>query len=246
MSDDLSPATNPQSHVSNLDRPTPTPPESTHSSSKVGYLGLGSNRGVRLAHLQAAVDGLAAAEGVVVSGVSPVYATEAHTLDPVETQPPFFNAVVRVDTSLSPEALLALAQRLERAAGRPGASERRRWAPRTLDVDLLVVGDVRRHDDTLDLPHPRLAERRFVLQPLADLAPNLVVPPPFQASVRALLDQCTDTGDLRRTPYVLAAWESLSKPEAEGRTEPSSSLQTRMESPSSRGGDGFGTRSGAG
>lgn len=159
------------------------------------YLGLGSNRGDRRAHLQAAVDGLRGAEPVRVTAVSPVYETEAHTTDPDEEQPPFLNAVVEAEVTCTPEHLLRMARRLERDEGR--AADREKWAPRPLDVDLLVVGKVTCRSEELTLPHPRLAERRFVLQPWADLAPNLEVPPPFDATVRELLAACSDTTAIR-------------------------------------------------
>ena len=160
------------------------------------YLGLGSNLNDRRAHLRAAVEGLHAAGPVRVTACSPVYETEAHTVDPDETQPAFLNAVVEAGIACSAGRLLRLAQQLEREEGR--AADRERWAPRPLDVDLLVVGDIERQSDVLTLPHPRLAERRFVLRPWADLAPNLVVPPPFDATVRNLLERCPDTAPIRR------------------------------------------------
>jgi len=168
------------------------------------YLGLGSNEGDRLAHLQAAVKRLAERAGRVTA-VSAVYETAAHTLDSAGPQPAFLNAVVRLETDRSPEALLRIAQSLERAAGRPGVEERERWSPRPLDVDLLVVGPATRSTETLRLPHPRLGERRFVLRPWADLAPNLEVPPPFESTVATLLERCTDDGAIRRTSHSLPA-----------------------------------------
>jgi 2-amino-4-hydroxy-6-hydroxymethyldihydropteridine diphosphokinase len=131
-----------------------------------------------------------------------VYRTEAHTL-PGDEQPDFLNAVVALATSHSPEDLLLLAQKLERAEGRPPEAERRRWAPRVLDVDLLVVGDVVRDTPALTLPHPRLADRRFVLQPLAEVNPDLHVPAPFDATVQELLDRCPDDADVVRTRLTL-------------------------------------------
>jgi 2-amino-4-hydroxy-6-hydroxymethyldihydropteridine diphosphokinase len=129
------------------------------------YLGIGSNLGDRLGHLQLAVDELAAADGVEVCGVSPVYET-----DPVggPEQPDFLNAVVAVDTTRTPHELLALAQRIEADAARVRTI---RWGPRTLDVDVLLVGDERVDDPDLVVPHPRLHERAFVVVPLADLDP---------------------------------------------------------------------------
>jgi len=132
------------------------------------YLALGSNLGDRLAHLQLAVDGVAGAEGVELIAVSRVYETAPVGGPP---QDAYLNAVVAVDTGLDPHALLALAQRIERAAQRVRDE---RWGPRTLDVDVLLYDDVRLTDPDLTLPHPRLWERGFVLAPLRDVAPTLV------------------------------------------------------------------------
>jgi len=130
------------------------------------YLGIGSNLGDRLAHLQHAVDGVAAARVDVVA-VSAVYETE-----PVggPEQPRYLNAVVVVDTALSARELLGIAQDLERAAERVRAE---RWGPRSLDVDLLLVGDEQVSEPDLEVPHPRMWERGFVMAPLADVAPEL-------------------------------------------------------------------------
>jgi 2-amino-4-hydroxy-6-hydroxymethyldihydropteridine diphosphokinase len=173
----------------------------TDSVMRTAYLGLGSNQGDRPVHLQAAVDGLAAASGLRVTDVSPVYETEAHTWTSGETQPAFLNAVVALEVGCSPERLLETAQTLERAEGRTRTSEQ--WAPRPLDVDLLTVGAVTCDTDRLTLPHPRLAERRFVLRPWADIAPDARVPAPFSASVRDLLDTCTDDAALQRAAATL-------------------------------------------
>lgn len=137
------------------------------------YLGLGSNLGDRAAHLQGAVDGLEAAEGVEVVAVSRVYETEPVGGPP---QGAYLNAVIAVETVRTPRELLALGRQLEVAAGREAdPAERERWGPRELDVDVLLVGDARIDDDDLVVPHPRLAERPFVLAPLADVAPELPV-----------------------------------------------------------------------
>jgi len=126
------------------------------------YLGIGSNLGDRLAHLQFAVDGLAAADGVEVVAVSAVYET-----DPVgPEQPDYLNAVVAVDTTCSPRGLLDVGQRLEAGAHRVRGE---RWGPRTLDVDVLLFGDEQIDEPDLVIPHPRWHERDFVLAPLADL-----------------------------------------------------------------------------
>ncbi len=137
----------------------------------IAYLGLGSNLGDRLGHLQSAVDGLAARAGSVVA-VSAVYETE-----PMggPEQPDYLNAVVAVDTVLDARELLGVAKALEAAAGREPDGER--WGPRPLDVDVLMVGDERVEEPDLIVPHPRIHQRGFVLAPLADVAPGVVVAP---------------------------------------------------------------------
>jgi 2-amino-4-hydroxy-6-hydroxymethyldihydropteridine diphosphokinase len=134
-------------------------------------LALGANLGDRLAALQYAVDGLAATDGVRLVAVSSVYET-----DPVGgpgEQPDYLNAVAVVDTSLRPDELLARAHALEDAAGRVRVV---RWGPRTLDVDVLAVGSETADTESLQLPHPRVAERAFVLVPWADVDPTFDVP----------------------------------------------------------------------
>ncbi len=127
------------------------------------FLGLGSNLGDRLALLRAAVASLPD-----VVAVSPIYET-----DPVggPEQGPYLNLVVELATDRTPRELLGAAQAAEAAAGRVRAE---RWGPRTLDVDVLWVDGVELDEPDLEVPHPRLFERRFVLVPLADLAPDLV------------------------------------------------------------------------
>lgn len=129
-------------------------------------IALGSNLGDRLGHLRAALHGLVAG-GCRVVAVSRVYETA-----PVggPEQGPYLNAVVRVVTDADPVELLALARRLEDASGRVRDV---RWGARTLDVDLLRCDDVVSEDPELILPHPRMAERAFVLVPLADVDPGV-------------------------------------------------------------------------
>ena len=135
------------------------------------FLALGSNIGDRHAHLQAAVEFVDAAHGVTVLAVSPMYET-----DPVggPAQDDFLNAVVELDTSLSPHQLLRVAQDAEAAADRVRVE---RWGPRTLDVDIVLVDGVQMDDPELTIPHPRFHERGFVLAPLHDLAPTLIDAP---------------------------------------------------------------------
>jgi 2-amino-4-hydroxy-6-hydroxymethyldihydropteridine diphosphokinase len=143
------------------------------------YFGIGSNLGDRLAYLQLAVDELATTAGLEVVAVSPVYETA-----PVggPEQPDYLNAVVAVATACSAHELLAIAQRIEAYAERVRTV---RWGPRTLDVDVLLVGDERVDDPDLVVPHPRMAERAFVVVPLADLDPAWRAQiPPDGGSVR--------------------------------------------------------------
>jgi len=131
------------------------------------YLGLGSNLGDRLSNLQCAVDGLGNTAGVSVVEVSAVYETS-----PVggPRQPRYLNAAVAIRTRLPARALLEVAHRLEDAAGRV---REERWGPRTLDVDVLIVGDETVDTPDLVVPHPRMQERGFVLAPMEDLATRI-------------------------------------------------------------------------
>ncbi|MBZ9935318.1 2-amino-4-hydroxy-6-hydroxymethyldihydropteridine diphosphokinase [Mesorhizobium sp. BR1-1-16] len=133
------------------------------------FLGLGSNLGDRHTLLQAAVDALAAADGVMIRAASPIY--ETPPWGPVP-QGPYLNACLAVETSLPARALLDLSLAIEREHGRERAI---RWGPRTLDIDLLAYGDVAIGEPGLVVPHPRMSERAFVLVPLADIAPRLVI-----------------------------------------------------------------------
>jgi 2-amino-4-hydroxy-6-hydroxymethyldihydropteridine diphosphokinase len=137
------------------------------------YLGLGSNLGDRAAHLQFGLDGLAARAGRVVA-ISPVYETQ-----PVggPAQPDYLNAVVAIETECSPRELLGIAKALETEAGREAPDPAKRWGPRPLDIDILMVGNERVDEPDLVVPHPRIHQRAFVLAPLADVAPDLVVAP---------------------------------------------------------------------
>jgi 2-amino-4-hydroxy-6-hydroxymethyldihydropteridine diphosphokinase len=138
---------------------------------RTGYLGLGSNVGDREAHLRAAIAGLEEA-GVVVEAVSSAYETEP--VGEVLDQHDFLNAAVRVRTDLEPEALLDLCKRIEASRGRE--QDAPRHSPRPLDVDLLLLGDVELSTDRLTLPHREATRRRFVLEPLLELDPDLALP----------------------------------------------------------------------
>ncbi|MBT2302932.1 2-amino-4-hydroxy-6-hydroxymethyldihydropteridine diphosphokinase [Variovorax paradoxus] len=133
------------------------------------YVAIGANLGDARAAVRHAMDDLAALPGTRVGARSSLYRSA-----PVDAQgPDFINAVVELETELDPTALLAELQRLESGAGRQRPY---RNAPRTLDLDLLRHGDVVMDTAALTLPHPRMAERAFVLMPLAEIAPELVAP----------------------------------------------------------------------
>ena len=134
--------------------------------SKTVYLSLGSNIGDRERNLRDAV-GLLAEPQLRAVRVSSFYETEP--LD-VHDQPWFLNAVVEAETDLFPKQLLARVQRIEQRLGRRRLKPK---GPRTIDIDILLYGGAVIDADELQVPHPRLAERRFVLEPLAELAPNL-------------------------------------------------------------------------
>jgi 2-amino-4-hydroxy-6-hydroxymethyldihydropteridine diphosphokinase len=135
------------------------------------YVGLGANLGDRERTLRAAVDALPAEEGIEFVSVSTLRETEPVG---VGEQPRFLNGVVELETTLTARELLDRLLAVEQRFGRvriPGEH-----GPRTLDLDLLLYGDEVIDEQGLTVPHPRLHERRFVLEPLAELAPGLVVP----------------------------------------------------------------------
>jgi 2-amino-4-hydroxy-6-hydroxymethyldihydropteridine diphosphokinase len=140
------------------------------------FIGLGSNLGDRRALLRQAIRGFEAGGGDVV-GVSPLYETEP--VGGPDGQGPYLNVVVELATSDNPRALLERCRAAETAAGRVRTV---RWGPRTLDADVLWVEGWQVEDEDLVVPHPRLWERRFVVQPLADLAPDLVTSDQLRSS----------------------------------------------------------------
>lgn len=130
------------------------------------HLALGSNLGDRGANLEAAIHALAAR--VWIDDLSAVYETAPMY---VTDQPAFLNMVVRGRTDLAPADLLRFVKRVEASLGR--AEDGERFGPRPIDVDILLYGDTRVDMPELEIPHPRIAERAFVLRPLADLGPDL-------------------------------------------------------------------------
>ena len=131
----------------------------------VAYVGLGANLGDREATIRAAIAELPGVVGVsTLRDTDPVGVTD---------QPRFLNGVAALETELRPQELLDLLLTVERRLGR---ERRERWGPRTIDLDLLLYGDEVIEEDGLTVPHPHLHERRFVLEPLAEIAPTLVIP----------------------------------------------------------------------
>jgi 2-amino-4-hydroxy-6-hydroxymethyldihydropteridine diphosphokinase len=144
------------------------------------FVGIGSNLGDRKAHIRRALELLASEPGIEVEQISQIRET-----DPVGVvdQPRFLNAAARLTTDLEPRALLDRLLAVEQALGRVRTGVR--YGPRTIDLDLLLYGDRVVDEPGLRVPHPRLAERRFVLEPLAELDPALDVP--GRGPVQALL-----------------------------------------------------------
>ncbi len=137
-------------------------------------ISIGSNLGDRLAHLRAARTRIVALPDMRLTACSPLYETEPVDVGPVYRDQAFLNAVLIVESAQTPEAFAAALHAIEDALGRVRGADRN--APRPIDLDVLYAGDRTSADATLTLPHPRWAERRFVVQPLADVRPDLRLP----------------------------------------------------------------------
>ncbi len=156
-------------------------------------IALGSNIGDRLSCLHAAREQLRALPGVSV----PERCSRIYETDPVDTEPgttPFLNAVIEVEFTGHPITLLEALQSVEGQMGRP--SKRPRNAPRPIDLDILYAGNLVLSNEEIVIPHPRLHLRRFVLQPLADIRPELVLPGK-ERSVAELLAELRDDSGVR-------------------------------------------------
>ncbi|MFQ6097370.1 MAG: 2-amino-4-hydroxy-6-hydroxymethyldihydropteridine diphosphokinase [Armatimonadota bacterium] len=144
-----------------------TPPD---VGATTAYLGLGTNLGDREAYLMEALERLRAVPGIEVVRVSGIYETEPWGRS---DQPAFLNLVAEVATTASPRQVLDACLQIERELGRKRTD---RWAPRVIDIDLLLFGDRRIDEPDLRVPHPLLEHRQFVLVPLAEIAPDVVLP----------------------------------------------------------------------
>lgn len=164
------------------------------------YLGFGSNKGDRLTLLKSAISGIAKIQKTRVDAVSSVYETE-----PVgkKDQGEFLNAVAEIDTALSPKELLRELKRIEQELGR---RDRIRWGPREIDIDILYYDDLVMNEESLQIPHGELSNRRFVLIPLSEIAREFV-DPVRKLSIVELLKFCPDTSSVRKTKAVLPANE---------------------------------------
>ena len=150
------------------------------------YLSLGSNIAPRFETLQAAISSLYSLLGSDVESVSTIYETEAVAS---YSQADYLNCAIHIKTELTPEALITSCRKIEFSNGRP--LNRNKSAPRTLDIDIIFYGDRIINSDKLIVPHPRYADRRFVLEPLAEIAPYYICPD-TGTTVADTLDQCTD------------------------------------------------------
>jgi 2-amino-4-hydroxy-6-hydroxymethyldihydropteridine diphosphokinase len=163
-------------------------------SPALAYIGLGSNLADPRAQVLSALEDLARLPGCALRQRSGLYATRP--VGPID-QPEFVNAVAAITTTLTPPQLLAALQGIEQAHGR--ARDGTRWGPRTLDLDLLVYGETRMQTPALQLPHPEIARRAFVLVPLAELAPaGLLIP--GQGYLGELLAALADRDGVRPIP----------------------------------------------
>jgi 2-amino-4-hydroxy-6-hydroxymethyldihydropteridine diphosphokinase len=152
------------------------------AKSVIAYVALGSNLGDRAGTIEAAQALMNETPGVTVTRVSKMYDNPAVGGPP--GSPPFLNAVAELDTSLGSHALLQRLLEIERKLGR----ERRvQWEPRPIDLDIILYGDQIISSRDLIIPHPLMHERRFVLEPLAEIAPN-AVHPALQMTAKGLLD----------------------------------------------------------
>jgi len=151
------------------------------------YIALGSNLGDRELNLLRAVAEIGKLSDSKVTGLSPFYETSPVG---VTDQPAFYNAVLRLSTSQTPQELLNSLQRIENTVF--ARTRQAHWGPRTMDLDLLLYGNLTITSEELTIPHPRMAERRFVLEPLCMLAPELLHPV-LGRSMFALLAELPDT-----------------------------------------------------
>ena len=163
----------------------------------LAYIGFGSNIDDRLAHIQNAIRALSKTEGLTLQKISSVYKT---TPVGYEAQAEFLNGVAAIQTNLPPLSLLHILKDIETAVGR---QHRIRWGPREIDLDILLYGDMCFQTEKLVIPHPEMHLRRFVLAPLAEIAPDLVHPV-LKETIQTLLERLAgDKSVLKKEDCVL-------------------------------------------
>jgi len=170
-----------------------TVPKRVKQNSRVGlataYLSMGSNLGDRLRYLKKAIEKIGESKRISVINISSIYETE-----PVgnENQPRFLNLVIEVQTSLDPLPLLERLLAIEKEMGRKRED---RWGPRNIDIDILIYDDLVMESDQLTIPHPRMHQRKFVLVPLAEIAPQ-TLHPLLKKNVKEIKESCDDNSEV--------------------------------------------------
>lgn len=163
-------------------------------STETVFIAFGSNQGNRQDFCDRAIALMGFLPHSQVTGISSYYETEPVNMEADQEGEWFYNGVVRIDTQLSPEHLLAICQETERGLGR---NPDERNSPRTIDLDILFYGQRVIDTALLTVPHPRLHQRRFVLMPMAELD-SAWIHPQHQKTIQSLLDQLTDAHDVRK------------------------------------------------
>lgn len=157
---------------------------------KSAYLGLGSNLGNRMAFLRGGRDLLISRRDIILTLFAGIY--EAKAIGGPPESPSFLNTVLQIQTSLQPYELLEVCLEVEEQFGRTRGSH---WAPRTMDIDILMYADLILTDERLTVPHPRLTERAFVLVPLSQIATD-IMHPVSQKTIGELASECPGTDDV--------------------------------------------------
>lgn len=165
------------------------------SPSLLAYLGLGSNQGNRIEIIEAAISAIGEIIGVHVLKASSLYESDPYYLT---AQNRFVNACLEIECSLSAELLLEAIQKIETKMGRKRSVKN---GPRTLDIDILTYSDTVQGDETLILPHPGVLERSFVLVPLVEIAPNLILPGTKKTVLEQLAHRAYSDENLIRMEY---------------------------------------------